>query len=72
MCNKIYKLERILMLEGDLKSASNFKDFLSFVFCIIIYLKAEIQFKLINFDIFDWWIEKYLRSRTSFKQLERR
>ena len=24
---KIYKLERILMLEGDLKSASNFKDF---------------------------------------------
>ena len=25
---RIYKLEGILMLEGDLKSASNFKDFL--------------------------------------------
>ena len=27
MCIKIYKLEGMLMLEGDLKSASNFKDF---------------------------------------------
>ena len=27
LCNKIYKLKRILMLEVDLKSASNFKDF---------------------------------------------
>ena len=57
-CIRIYKLERILMLEGHLKSASNFKDF----FYKILYLKAEIQFKLINFDICDWWIENYLRS----------
>ena len=27
MLNKIYKFSGILMLEGDLKSASNFKDF---------------------------------------------
>ena len=27
MCIRIYKLEGILMLEGDFKSASNFKDF---------------------------------------------
>ena len=27
MDNKIYKFERILMLEEDLKSALNFKDF---------------------------------------------
>ena len=51
------------MLEGDFKSASNFKDFFyKICFCIILYLKAEIQFKLINFDICDWWIENYLRS----------
>ena len=42
------------MSEGDLKSASNFKDFYKIRFCIILYLKAEIQFKLINFDICDW------------------
>ena len=49
---RIYKLEGILMLEGDLKSASNLKDFffMKFVFCKILYLKAELQFKFINFD----------------------
>ena len=51
MYSRIYKLEGILMLGGDLKSASNFKVFfIKFVFYIIHYLKAEIQFKLINFD----------------------
>ena len=36
--------------------------FIKFVFCKILYLKADIQFKLINFDIYDRWIENYLHS----------
>ena len=54
---KIYKLSGILKLGGDLKSASNFKDFFFIkFFSIILYLKEEMQFKLINFGICDWWI----------------
>ena len=49
--SRIYKLEVILMLKGDLKSASNFKDFFYKIrIWIILYIKAEIQFKFINFD----------------------
>ena len=55
-------MERILMLEVDLKLASNLRLLKKIVFCIILYIKAEIQFKLNNFDICDWWIESYLRS----------
>ena len=49
------------MLQVDLKSASNFKD-LDKKNCIILFLKAQIQFRLINFDICDWWIENDLHS----------
>ncbi len=49
------------MQQEDLKSASSIilRIFINILFNNLI---AQIQFKVINSDICDWWIENYLRS----------
>ncbi len=50
------------MQQVDFKSVSNFKDFTKYFFFRIFYLKAQLQFQVINPDICDCWIGNYLWS----------
>ena len=50
------------MQQVDLKSALNMKDFFIKKELFIFYLKAQIEFQVINSDNCDWWIENYMRS----------